>query len=727
MNQHGFLATETDVFKSCFGAVASFLGRPSAATVLFSGVPLGKSSISFEEIELIANRVGIEAQSYTRSDFRKQRVELPAIVFSLDAPPVALLLERDLTGFVTAPQPDGRTSITMEEILGHNIVSVVSFSLTYASAGHDPKVGTAPTIEKRHWLTGTLLPFWRSYVWVELAAAFINLIALASPIFTMNVYDRILPNKAVSSLWVLAIGVAISILFDLLLKTARASLIDYAGRRADLRISYLLFEKVLNSTLSARSTSTGEYANRVSQYEFVREFFTSNTLSVLIDTFFVFIFLFVIYLISGWLVVVPAVGFVAAIAIGLVAQYRIGKCTAAAMNESSQRQALLIESISTLETVKALQAESYLLRRWREHSKNAAKTSEAIKQLSAGAANATQFVQQLITIVVVVAGAYAFSAGDITTGAIIATVMLAGRAVAPLGQIAITLARLRQALLSLKILDTIMEQPEDLPSTVGFVNRPITSGSVLFKDVGFVYPGSEAKVLNRLTFQIRAGERVGIIGKIGSGKTTIGRLLGRLYLPSSGDLLIDGIDIRQYHPAEVRSAVGIAGQTGDLFSGTVKENLLMGRPGASDEEILAAAQASGVDDFVSRHPRGYDMNVGERGNNLSGGQKQAVAIARLLIAKPKIVFLDEPSGSMDLASERQLIRQLSQSFARHTTIIISTHRFSMLELVDRLIVVDQGRVVADGPKAQVLQALTRSSADNQNPNSPVAGAATRKN
>jgi ATP-binding cassette, subfamily C, bacterial LapB len=703
--------SEAEAFKACFSGVAAFLGRPSAPTVLFSGVPLGPGAISFEEIEFLANRVGMEGRVYSRADFGRHRVELPAILFFAERGPVALLSERGNGEYLTTPQENGRTSFTREQVLEGQLTNIVGLSLTYANTGEDARVGTASSIERRHWLTGTLAPFWRSYIRVGLAACFINLIALASPLFTMNVYDRILPNKAVSSLWVLALGVSISILFDLLLKTARASLIDYAGRKADLRISYLLFEKVLNSSLAAKPLSTGEYANRVTQYEFVREFFTSNTISVLIDTAFVFVFLFVIYVLAGWLVVVPSVAFVAAVVVGLVAQHRIGRRTATAMNEASQRQALLVESISTLETVKALQAESYLLRRWREHSKNAAKTSEQIKQLSASAANVTGFIQQLVTVVLVVAGAYTFAAGDITTGAIIAVVMLSGRAVAPLSQIAVTLSRLRQAMLSLRILNSIMDQPEDLPNTVGFVNRPIRNGSVEFKDVTFVYPGTEAKVLKGLSLRITPGERVGIIGRIGSGKTTIGRLLGRLYLPSTGELLIDGIDVRQYHPAEIRSAVGIAGQTGDLFSGTIKENLLMARPDASDEEIIAAARLSGVDEFVSSHPRGYDMNVGERGSSLSGGQKQAVAIARLLIAHPKIVFLDEPSSSMDLASERQLIRHLSEAFDRHTTIIISTHRFSMLELVDRLIVIDQGRVVADGPKAQVLQALSKSSAE----------------
>jgi ATP-binding cassette subfamily C protein LapB len=415
----------------------------------------------------------------------------------------------------------------------------------------------------------------------------------------------------------------------------------------------------------------------------------------------------VIYAISGWLVIIPIIAFVAAVVIGLIAQQRIGKRVAASMNEASQRQALLVESISTVETIKSLRAEAYLLRKWREHSKNAANTSEKIKQLSAAAANMTQFVQQLVTVALVVAGAYAFDNGSISTGAIIAAVMLSGRAVAPLGQLAMTISRFRQAMLSLRVLNSIMQQPEDRPDTVGFVNRPIRVGALTLRNVGFVYPGTEAEVLTGVNLSINPGERIGIIGRIGSGKTTFGRLVGRLFLPTTGELLLDGIDVRQYHPSEVRAAVGIVAQAGDLFSGTIKDNLLMARPEATDEEIILAAKAAGVDEFVSRHPRGYDMNVGERGTNLSGGQRQAVAIARLLLTKPKIVFLDEPSGSMDLASERLLIKQLKVAFDDKTTLIISTHRYSMLEIVDRLIVVEQGRVVADGPKKQVIEAMQK--------------------
>ncbi|TPL61235.1 type I secretion system permease/ATPase [Mesorhizobium sp. B2-4-2] len=709
MNQQPNILSPKEAFKACFSAVAAYLGRPSAETVLFAGVPLAETRIDIDAIRHLAERVGLEITEFSQRDFVRGRIDLPAIVFRVSQLPVALLADGEAGEYFTAPQEDGRTTISRSELANSYISGGASFSITYANATEAMSVGSAPKIERRHWLTGTMGPFWRTYSKVVLSAVFINLLAIASPIFTMNVYDRILPNKAISTLWVLAIGIGAVILFDLLLKTSRASLIDYAGRKADLRISYMLFEKVLNSSLAARPGSTGEYANRVTQYEFVREFFTSNTISVFIDTAFVFVFLLVIYAIGGWLVMIPALAFVASVIVGLVTQRRIGKRVAASMNEASQRQALLVESISTLETIKSLRAEAYLLRKWGEHSKNASNTSEKIKQLSAAAGNITQAIQQLVTVALVVAGAYAFSEGHVSTGAIIGTVMLASRAVAPLGQIAITLSRLRQAMLSLRMVNSIMAQPEDRPDTVGFVNRPIRNGAMVFRNVGFTYPGSENEVLTGLNFSVKPGERIGIIGRIGSGKTTMGRLIGRLFLPSSGELLLDGIDIRQYHPSEVRAAVGIVAQANDLFSGTIKENLLMACPEATDEQIVEAAKAAGVDDFVSRHPRGYDMNVGERGTNLSGGQRQTMAIARLLLTKPKVVFLDEPSGSMDLASERQLIKQLKVAFDRNTTLIVSTHRFSMLELADRLIVIEQGRIVADGPKDQVIQALQKKS------------------
>ncbi|MDK1387950.1 type I secretion system permease/ATPase [Sinorhizobium sp. 8-89] len=696
-------------FTTAFKEICIFLNRPSSDTVLYSDVPFDARSPSVEDVSRIAERVGLETEIVSPRALANRDFLFPLLLVFRDGR-AAALLEEGLDGVLSlsnaVSSADG-TMLRFSDLHLDRVAYAVSFSATYLNAATGPGVGEARNIDRKHWLTATIRPFWQAYAQVALAAFFINVLALAAPLFTMNVYDRILPNKAIATLWVLALGISAVILFDFLLKTVRAALIDYAGRKADLKLSYMLFEKILHATLASRPHSTGEYANRAMQYEFVREFFTSNTLSTVIDSFFVFVFIAAVYAVAGWIAVVPAVAFIFSLLIGYVAQHKIGSRVAAASNESAQRQSLLVETISAIETVKTLHSEKQLLRRWNELAKHSSNTSEEIKQISSWAAHATQFVQQLVTVCIVVAGAYEFTLGNISSGAIIAASMLAGRAVAPLGQIAMTLARLRQALLSLRILNSIMEQPEDRPNTIGFVNRDIRQGSVTFAKVDFAYPGTDHKVVSDMSVTIAAGERVGIIGRIGSGKTTIGRLLAGLYPPSLGRILLDGVDIRQLHPSVVRSAVSFVSQNSDLFSGTIKENLLMANPTASDEAMVAAAKLAGVDDFVSSHPRGYDMPVGERGSQLSGGQRQAVAIARILLRKPKIVFLDEPSGAMDLASERELINRLSNVFGRDVTLFISTHRYSMLNLVDRLLILDRGRIVADGPKAQVIEQLQK--------------------
>ncbi|MFC5069433.1 type I secretion system permease/ATPase [Flaviflagellibacter deserti] len=705
--REGLICAPTD-FKSAFKNVAVFLGRPGSEVILFSDVPFNEVLPSIEEVRRLADRIGLEVLDYGKANRVDTNSDLPAIILLRDGRALSLL-ERLSDGryLTSARELATGAGVELRGVAPENVRAIVTFGVVREDTVESAITGDIQLIVRKHWLVSTLLPFWKSYLQVALAALFINILALVMPLFTMNVYDRILPNEAMATLWVLVLGVAGAILFDLLLKSVRAVLIDHAGRSADLRLSYLLFEKVLHTTLASRPASTGDYANRITQYEFVREFFTSNTISVVIDTAFAFIFLIVIYVLSGWIVIVPVVAFLITIGIGLTAQRAIAKRMAAAQNEASQKQSLLVETISTIETVKSLGAEKHLLRRWHGLAKRASQTSEEIKQISANAANATGFVSQFVSIVIILAGAYQFAEGNMTTGAIIAAVMLSGRAVAPLGQIAMTLARFRQAVLSLQILNSIMSQPEDRPDSTGFVNREIYAGDFSFQLVDFAYPGTDYKVLNGFNLTVKAGERVGIIGKIGSGKTTVGRLLGGLYAPGAGSLLIDGVDVRQYHPAVVRSAVSVASQSADLFSGTIKENLLMGRPDASDEDIIAVSRVTGVEDFVSRHPRGYDMPVGERGSNLSGGQRQAVAIARLLMSKPKIVFLDEPSGAMDMASERLLINKLQAALAPEMTVIISTHRHSMLELIDRLIVMDQGRVIADGPKAAIIEHLQK--------------------
>ncbi|TCD11323.1 type I secretion system permease/ATPase [Oricola cellulosilytica] len=698
---------QTVEFRDAVQAIAGYFNRPSSLTVLFDGVPAPEERLQLEDVERVARRAGLAVVRMSGDALRPGRLELPAIFELSDGRflPVVAEPHPGHLEIPTAGAIEGYEA-SFDDLRRLGIDRAFVFSVAYSNAAERAELGEAEEMERPHWLYATLAPFWRSYVAVAVAAFFINLMALASPIFIMNVYDRILPNKATSSLLVLAVGVGLAVLFDLLLKAARASIIDSTGRAVDVKLSYALFEKVMFTSLSAYPASTGEYANRIGQYEFVREFFTSNTIATFIDACFMFVFLFVIYLVAGWLFVIPLGAFFLAVGIGLVAQYRIGKRVSRAANEAAQRQSLLVETISTIETVKSLRAEVPLLRKWSELTKRSSKTGEEIKQLSSGATHSTQFVQQFVTILVVIAGAFEFAAGHITTGAIIATVMLSSRTVGSLSQTALTLARFRQASLSLRILNGIMQQAEDRPSTVGFVNRQVTTGDLAFRGVGFQYPRSDAWVLRDLNISIKSGERVGIIGRIGSGKTTVGRLLCGLYTAQEGRVLLDGIDLKQFHPAEVRSAVSFVGQSIDLFSGTLKENLLLGREDATDEEIVSAARRTGVDEMAAQHPRGYDLAVGERGSSLSGGQRQAVALTRLLLTRPKIVFLDEPSGAMDMASEKQLINTLRVALEPEVTLLISTHRYSLLELVDRLVVLDRGKIIADGPKAKVLEALS---------------------
>lgn len=677
----------TESLKRAVRRVARHFGRPDTDTILFSGVPEFQSDIE-DNIVWLLERIGVEARFSAGTKLISDASHYPCLVWLDDGT------------FQFEPAKPIRQTYEGRKIVGSFSLFLVYLNNAERAFGEDLN-----SIERNHWLFGPIRRFWRSYASIAVAAFFINTLALASPIFIMNVYDRVLPNKATSTLLALAIGVGLAMIFDFLLRTARSGIIDKTARELDRNLSYRLFDKVLHSKLEESTTSTGEYVSRISQMEFVREFFASNTLVTLIDAMFIFVFLGVIYLVAGWVCFIPATAFLLALIIGLVAQARIGSRVARASNEAAQRQALLVESVATLETIKSLRAEASLLANWALLTKSASSTSEDLKRLSSTALNLTQLIQQLVSIFVVIAGAYRFSQGDLTTGAIIAAVMLSSRTVAPLSQIAMTLARMRQALLSLRILDSIMGQQEERPASVGFVNRPVVSGDFSFQNVTFRYPRTDTDVLNKVSFSVKSGERVGVIGKIGSGKTTLGRILTNLYSPTDGRILINGIDVRQYHPAELRSAIAYVGQSVDLFTGTLKHNLKLANPQASDDEILAAAQKTGVDEFAMQHPRGYDLLVGERGSSLSGGQRQAVAMTRLLLSRPKIVFLDEPSGALDMATERRLIGNLAEAFGPDVTMIISTHRYSLLELVDRLIVLDRGAVVADGPKDSVLEAM----------------------
>ncbi|HTJ03094.1 MAG TPA: type I secretion system permease/ATPase [Methylovirgula sp.] len=699
-------AEARDEFLLCLQFLARHFERPSSETVLIAGLPLEDGHLTLELVSAAAARIGLAAKTLKRQLNELVPLNLPSILLTQTHGPVVIFDYSVEEGCRIFEPRTGQIAYVSLEAINQDYTGVaVTIVPRFGRADIDPGVPAA--LHRGHWFFGPLAKHWRSFISVAVAAAIINIVGITTPLFTMNVYDRVLPNTAMATLWVLAIGFGVVLVFDLVLKTARAVLLDTVGKVLDIELSGLIFEKIMNTPLAHRSNSTGEFVNRVTQYEFVREFFTSSTLVLFVDAAFVFVYLLVIYIVAGWLVVIPMAAMIIIVAIGAILQHVVGDEIAKAQTESSLRHAMLVEAVSAIETIKTMRAEGQFLRRWDRLIRVASETQERIKSVTSAAVNTTLFFQQLVTIAVIVAGAYRFADKQITTGAIIAAVMLSSRAVAPLTQVALMLTRARYAVSAMKTLNSVMNLEDERVATESFVTRPVEHGKLEFRKVAFQYPLNSRFVLDGINLSIAPGEKVGIIGKVGSGKTTLGRLVAGFYAPTNGEILIDGVDLRQYHPHEVRKAVGLVMQDTDLFIGSLKANLLIANPDASDADLIRACKLAGVDDFVSLHPLGYDLPVGERGRNLSTGQKQALALARVLLVQPKILFLDEPSSAMDLATERNFLMRLKSVMKPDQTLLITTHRYSMLDLAERLIILDNGRIVADGPKNAVLEALKK--------------------
>ncbi len=695
---------EDDPLALCLSTFIAITDRPTSVAALLAGLPLDKGRLTPELLQRALERAGYSSRMVKRSLGQINDIYLPAILM-MGGRDACILMSRSRKNCrINDPVTGTEMNVPMAR-LARDYSGICIFARRDAALDL-AKTEPAPR-QSGHWFWSAVRKLWPTYSVVILGAVFINLIALASPLFTMNVYDRVLPNKALPTLWVLAIGMAVALTFDFLLKTLRSWLIDSAGRRADVLLASRIYEHVLGIEMSNKPPTTGSFASHLKEFEQVREFFTSSTIASFTDMAFFGLFLFVIYQVGGVMVAVPAAAAVLMIMLGLAFQSPLRRAAEKNSAETAQRHSLLVESISALETVKTIRGESHLQGIWESLVGVTARTIERVRQLNATLANLSSLIQQLVTVAVLVVGAYLFDAGDISTGAIIASVMLASRAVAPLGQFAIVLARSQQSLVSLRSINKIMAMEVERPRGKIFISEPITKCLIQFQKVVFAYPGSSTPALNGINFTIKPGEKVGIIGKIGSGKTTVGRLLTKLYEPQEGAILVNGVDMRQYHPHEIRRVIGLLGQDSELFHGTVRSNILMANPRATDEKLLAACRLAGVDDFVRRHPKGFDMFVGEKGQSLSGGQRQAIALARLLIGEPQMIFLDEPSSAIDMASEKVLIDHLKRSLRPDQTVIVSTHRHSMLDLVDRLIVLANGKIAADGPKEQVMEALRR--------------------
>jgi len=692
-----------DPLLGCLLTLAKIEHRSCTADTLVAGLPLVENKLTPQLFIRAASRIGLTARLVKRPLCKISNLVLPATLLLKDGG--ACILER-------ISDDDTAKIIQPESGKGIRLVSIGDLEPEYTGYAifiqpvyqFDDRSKDTLLSRPQHWFWDTITESWPVYGEVIIAAFLINLFALASPLFIMNVYDRVVPNHAIETLWVLGIGVSIVYCFDLLMRTLRGYFIDVAGKRADIILSASLFERVLGIRLDSRPPSVGALANNLHEFDTFREFFTSATLSALIDLPFTCLFILIIWILGGSLAVIP----LAVLPLCFISAYFIQRSLAGHVERllrvASQKQATLIETLTGLETVKSIGAESTLQRRWEQSTGIIAGIGLKTRLLSSSAINITIFFQQMATVAVVIYGVYLISDGDLSVGGLIASTILTGRALAPLGQAAGILTRLNQAKSAYAATDSIMKTPVERPAEKSFIDRHQFNGSVEFRNVSFSYPGQAVEALDKVSFRINAGERVAIIGRIGSGKSTVERMLLGLYEPASGSILVDGIDCRQLDPVDLRKNIGYVPQDSFLFYGTVRDNIVYGMPHAEDSAILRAAEISGVTDFVNKHPLGFDLQVGERGERLSGGQRQGIAVARALLRDPPILVMDEPSNAMDNTTEEVFKGRLKESLGNKTFILV-THRASLLSLVDRVIVMDSCRIIADGPKENVLAAL----------------------
>lgn len=695
-----------DPLLDCLVIMSQLLDKVSSPTTLKAGLPLQNGKFTPEIFVRAASRIDLKALVLEKPLEQISKHHLPCVALLKDGEACVIVKFERKKFQIYFPGGEQKSREVTEDDLRKNYAGQLILIQTQARI--EPEAGLDQDKMSRTWFWGTITKFWPIYSQVIVASVFINIFTIIGSVFTLTVYDRVVPNNAIETLWVLVIGVIVIFLFDFTLRTLRGYFVDTAGKNADVLLASLIFEKVLNLRMDSRPGSAGTFANQLREFESLREFFSSASLVALVDLPFVLLFIFVIYIIGGPVAYVPLVMVPIVLLVSYILQGPMGASIHSTFQEQNQKHGLLVETLHGLENIKGIAAEGKFQRKWEDSVDQSAKSSTRTRLISQMAVNFSMFAQNLTTVGVVVVGVYMISEQHLTMGGLIACSILAGRAMAPLTQAVSLLTRYNQSMESFKTLNKIMDLPVERPKSMRFLHRPSFEGEIELRDVRFAYPGQKIFTLKDLSLHIKPGERVALLGKIGSGKTTIEKLVMGLYSPESGSVLMDGTDVRQIDPSDLRNNIAYIPQDIYLFRGTIRENIAMGGEHVDDQMILKVSQLAGVHDFVSKHPLGYDLPVGEGGGNLSGGQRQSIAIARALVKNPSIFMFDEPSAMMDQASERALIQRL-HTVVGEKTLIVVTHRPSLLSLVDRVVIIDNGQVVADGPRDQILDALKKQS------------------
>ena len=696
--------TGPDELLLCLQMVARAHGELPTRDALMSGLPAENGRLTPGLFSRAAHRAHLSSQLVSCSLSELKDALLPAIVLLRDERACVLLGFNEDRSQVRIAYPelaDAPVEVPLTAIAADYLGSTIYARPTQRYDARTPEVRAG---RHDHWFWGVIAESRPLYRDVLLAALLANLFALGMPLFTMNVYDRVVPNHAFETLWVLALGLLLMLISDLVLRTMRGRFVDLASSRADVKLSAFIMERVLGTRMEQRPASAGSFASNLRAFESVRDFIGSATVVAFIDLPFALIFMVVIGWISWYMLVPLTLGAIIMLVYALAVQGRMHELAETTYRAGAQRNATLIEGLVGFETIKALAAEAPIQRKWEKSAALLARVGAQLRLLSSTASNTSGFVQQLINLAIVIIGVYLISERALTMGGLIACTMLASRAMAPVGQVAGLLVQYHTASTALTSLNEMMARDIERPENTHFISRGALKGAIDFRDVSFSYPGQSEPSLRNLSFSIKPGEKVAILGRIGSGKTTLEKLILGLYLPTQGAVLVDGIDLRQLDPAELRRQIGYVQQDVMLFYGSLRDNIILGAPLADDAAIVKAAEIGGILSLVNQHPKGFDMLVGERGESLSGGQRQGVAIARAVINDPPILLLDEPTSSMDFSSEDDIKRRLGE-YAQGKTVILISHRTSLLDLADRIIVMDGGRIMADGPKDQVDTAL----------------------
>jgi len=709
MNEHTITMNE-DSLLEIFIIFTKLFHKPYTKEALLAGLPIhneqklfskGKSKSLFSRV---AGRAGLKSTLIKRSIEDMLSLHLP-IILLLSNDNVCILekFNEDRTeAKIIYPEGDG-----LEEWLSVEKLEKEYLGFAYMlkkEFEYDDKNSRTLQIKQKHWFWSTLklsFPIYRDVLWASLL---VNIFVLATPLFTMNVYDRVIPNNAQETLMVFTIGIVFVYILDFFLKITRGYLLELAGKKSDIIMSSIIFEKVLDLKMSEYPPSVGSFANNMRDFESVRSFFTTATMTAVIDLPFAIIFLAVIYYIGGYLVIVPMITMLLILIYALIIRKPLKESIESSHEASAKKNGILIETLQNIETVKAMRMNSKMQWDWEESTGEIAEKNLKSRLLSSSIPNVTNLFIQLNTVFVVVFGVYLIQDFELTMGGLIAVVILTSRTVAPMGQAAGLISNYSDARTSYDTLNDVISKEAERPAGKEFVERPKFKGKIEFKDVCFNYPGTEVPALTDVNFVIESEEKVAIIGRIGSGKSTIAKLILKLYEPTSGKIMIDGIDLTQIDPADLRRFIAYVPQDIHLFKGTIKDNIVSSEQHPDVGDIIYAAQVSGVEEFVQTHPMGFDMPIGERGAGLSGGQRQSVGIARSLIQDSAIMIMDEPSNAMDQTTESRLLAKLKVELADETVLII-TQKFSLLDMTDRLIVMHNSKVLLDGPKDQVTKQL----------------------